>query len=234
MRRLLQLVLFLLFRTLARLEVSGQENIPPAGGCLLVGNHLGIIDGPLYFALIPRQDATGLAARKHQGNPLFRWVVEQADGIWISQESSDLHALRAAVEYLQGGGLLGVAPEGTRSPTGQLIAGKPGAAFLAARAGTIVIVPGAVTGTEEALQQLKRLRRPHITMTFGLPFVLPPLDPHRRAEALDENTDEMMCRIAALLPPEYRGVYADHPRLQELLAEDNRQQPAAAPGPVLT
>lgn len=231
MRRLLQLVLIFLFRSLSRLEVRGREHIPPQGGCLLVGNHLGIIDGPLFIAVIPRLDATGLAARKHQDNPLFRWVVEQANGIWISQDSSDLKALRAAAEYLQQGGLLGIAPEGTRSPTGELIEGKPGAAFLAARAGDIPILPTAVTGTEDALQQLFRLRRPRITITFGQTFKLPPLDPKNRAASLEKNTDEMMCRIAALLPPAYRGVYGDHPRLHELLQGDH-QQPARVQDPL--
>lgn len=229
MRRTLQAILMFLFRTLARLEIRHLERLPRTGGTLLVGNHLGIVDGPLYFAVLPRQDSTGLAAKKHQQNPLFRWIVDRAGGIWIEQDSADFHALRAAKEHLQGGGLLGVAPEGTRSPTGQLVQGKPGAAFLAASAGDIPIVPAAITGTANAFTQLLHLHRPHITVTFGEPFHLPPLDRKDREAALQRSTDEMMCRIAALLPPEYRGVYADHPRLRALLGEATEKPPVTSP-----
>jgi len=51
----------------------------------------------------------------------------------------------------------------------------------------------------------------------GKPFKLPPLAPAERNSELRRHTDELMCRIAALLPPHNRGVYANHPRLTELL-----------------
>jgi 1-acyl-sn-glycerol-3-phosphate acyltransferase len=52
---------------------------------------------------------------------------------------------------------------------------------------------------------------------IGQPFILPPLQGQDRDAALQEYTDEIMCRIAVLLPPDYRGVYADHPRLRQLV-----------------
>jgi len=61
------------------------------------------------------------------------------------------------------------------------------------------------------------LRRSQVTGQVGQPFTLPPLKGSDRDAALKLYTDEIMCRIAALLPPGYRGVYAEHPRLQELL-----------------
>jgi 1-acyl-sn-glycerol-3-phosphate acyltransferase len=82
------------------------------------------------------------------------------------------------------------------------------------------ILPTAVTGTEDAVvkARLKRLRRLEVQVRFGAAFLLPArpdLDPRARLQAHD---DEIMCRIAALLPPERRGAYAEHPRLKELLA----------------
>jgi 1-acyl-sn-glycerol-3-phosphate acyltransferase len=65
---------------------------------------------------------------------------------------------------------------------------------------------------------LLRLRRQRVDIAIGRLFALPPLDPDDRAASLRRNTDEIMCRLAALLPPSYRGHYADHPRLRELLA----------------
>jgi 1-acyl-sn-glycerol-3-phosphate acyltransferase len=113
-----------------------------------------------------------------------------------------------------------MAPEGTRSPNGALIEARSGASYLAAKAGT-QILPVAVTGTEDhvVFPNLKRLRRANVVIRVGKPFRLPPLPRQDREAVLQQYTDEMMCRIAALLPPEYRGFYAQHPRLLELLNE---------------
>jgi 1-acyl-sn-glycerol-3-phosphate acyltransferase len=79
----------------------------------------------------------------------------------------------------------------------------------------------AITGTEDKnlFGNFKRLRRSHVTVTAGPAFVLPPLPREHRDETLKRYTDEIMCHIAALLPEQYRGVYADHPRLQEILGQ---------------
>ena len=81
------------------------------------------------------------------------------------------------------------------------------------------VVPVAITGTADPviLGNVKRLRKSNITLTGGKPFILPPLPKTNRDRALKNYTDEIMCQIAALLPERYRGVYANHPRLKELL-----------------
>ncbi len=216
MRRLLRNLLYALFRLLTRLTVEGRDNIPLTGACLLVSNHLGIIDGPLIFCLIRRDDATGLVALDHKSNPVIRFVVETAEGIWIDRHRTDFRALKQARSFLRRGGLLGVAPEGTRSRTHALIEAKPGVAFLADKSSTAVL-PMAVTGSEGALKKMFTLQRPRVTVRVGRPFYLPPLERSDRDGSLQRNTDEIMCRIAALLPPAYRGVYAGHPRLAALL-----------------
>jgi 1-acyl-sn-glycerol-3-phosphate acyltransferase len=122
---------------------------------------------------------------------------------------------------MEEGNLLAISPEGTRSRVGSLIEAKPGATYLATKLNR-PIVPVAITGTEDKiiLGNLKRLRRSHITVTAGPHFTLPPVPREGRDEMLKQYTDEIMCRIAVLLPEKYRGVYAEHPRLKELLAGD--------------
>jgi 1-acyl-sn-glycerol-3-phosphate acyltransferase len=217
-RKTLQDIARFLFRRLSHVEVIGLENVPPRGGLILAANHLGRLDAPLVFAVVERDDVTALVADKYINNPFFNWMVNGVHGIWINRGTADFHALRVARDYLQQGGALGVAPEGTRSHTRALIQAKTGVAYLADKAG-VPVVPVGVTGTEDAASTLFRLRRPHIRIRFGKPFCLQPSERHSRGSSLERNTDEIMCRIAALLPPEYRGVYADHPRLQELLRE---------------
>jgi 1-acyl-sn-glycerol-3-phosphate acyltransferase len=215
-RTLLCTVFGILFRLFTRVKVDGKENLPLNTGYIVASNHLGIIEVPLIYCLLARADVTGLVAKKHQNQPLFRWIIDSLGGIWLNRDEADSRAIRQATDHLKRGGVLGISPEGTRSPTGSLIAAKTGVAYLADRAGT-PIVPTAVTGTWKAIRDILLLRRPRITVRFGEPFILPTVERRERDAGLQRNTDEIMARIAALLPPEYRGVYADHPRLQELL-----------------
>jgi 1-acyl-sn-glycerol-3-phosphate acyltransferase len=175
-----------------------------------------MLEVPLIYCLLDRDDVTGLVAKKHQKNAFFRWIVNTIGGIWLNRDEADTRALRAARDHLKNGGVLGISPEGTRSPTGSLIPAKTGVAFLADQAG-VPILPAAVTGTWKATRKLLTFQRPLFLVRFGQPVILPALDRRDKEESLRRNTDEIMSRIAALLPPEYRGVYRDHPRVKELL-----------------
>ena len=215
MRILLRIFFVFLFRILTRLSVTGIENIPLEGGCILTNNHIGLADGPLVYSLIRRKDATGLVAKKHQNNPPIRWIVNTAQGIWIDRTRPDFQAIKDASAFLRNGGLLGIAPEGTRSKTGGMIEPKPGVSFLASKF-NVPIIPIAITGTEST-KAIFSFQRPIVTVTIGKPFHLPPLERKDRDASLKHNTDEIMCQIAALLPQKYSGVYANHPRLLELV-----------------
>jgi 1-acyl-sn-glycerol-3-phosphate acyltransferase len=119
---------------------------------------------------------------------------------------------------MEQGGVMVIAPEGTRSTTEALQKGKPGVAFLASKSGYPVL-PVALTGTEDrvVLENLMHFRRSYITGTAGELFQVEVPKGRGREQALHKATDEIMCHIAVLLPEKYRGVYADHPRLKELL-----------------
>ncbi len=223
LRALIRSIVRLLFRLLSRLDVQGVENIPATGPGILAANHLGRLDLALAFIVVDRTDISCLVADKYQKNLLLRPLVNALHGIWINREQADFRALRQALDYIKGGGMLGIAPEGTRSKTGALMPAKTGVAYLAARAG-VSIVPAGIWGTETAITQLFHLRRPLIHIQFGQPFRLPPLERGDRSAGLEENTDEIMCHIAALLPPAYRGVYAKHPQLNEILMTATRPQ----------
>jgi 1-acyl-sn-glycerol-3-phosphate acyltransferase len=205
-------ILFFLF---TRVRVEGEEYLPGETGFIAAANHLSVIEVPLVYCLINRDDVTGLVAKKHQKNAFFRWLINLMDGIWLNRREIDTRAVRAAREHLKSGGVLGIAPEGTRSKTGALIEPKTGVAFLADQA-QVPIVPVAVAGTWQITSQILTLKRPVISVRFGKPFTLPPVDRKNRDRDLKQNTDEIMCQIAALLPPGLRGVYSDHPRVKEL------------------
>ena len=128
---------------------------------------------------------------------------------------------------MRNGGILGIAPEGTRSTSGGLMEAKTGVAYLADKAG-VPVVPVAITGTDRLFKAWGKLQRPQVTVRIGEPFRLPPLERKSRATPqeresrgaqLQENTEEIMLRIAAMLPEEYRGVYAGDPRLEAYLSK---------------
>jgi 1-acyl-sn-glycerol-3-phosphate acyltransferase len=216
MRAFLRSIFRFLFWLLTNTNITGMENIPESGASILTINHLGILDAPLVFILLERNDATGLVGLTHQKNLILRWLVNLMDGIWIDRENPDVQALKEARSYLKKGWILGIAPEGTRSDTHALIEGKPGVAFLADKI-QAVIVPIGISGTEGGLRRMFSFQKPKFNVSVGEPFRLAPLDRKNRDASLQQNTDEIMCRIAALLPPRYRGVYTRHPRLKELM-----------------
>jgi 1-acyl-sn-glycerol-3-phosphate acyltransferase len=138
--------------------------------------------------------------------------------VFIDRYNPDIKAMRKLIRLIEEGNLLAISPEGTRSRVGSLIEAKPGVTYLATKLNR-PIVPVAITGTEDKaiLGNLKRLKRSHITITAGPHFTLPPVPRENRDETLKKYTDEIMCRIAVLLPEKYRGVYAEHSRLKELI-----------------
>lgn len=206
-----------MMKLIARIEVRGLEHLPQ-GNAIIAANHLGRLDTAVLMAVIDREDIIMPIAEKYKNHPIFGALGRAANGIWLNRFEADYSALRQILERMERGGLLVIAPEGTRSKTEALQEGKMGVAFLAAKSGYPVI-PVAVTGTEDRLivQNLKRLRRSRITATAGEPFTIEIPKGKGREEAMRKATDEIMCRIGAMLPEKYRGVYADHPRLKELL-----------------
>ena len=215
---LIRFLIRLLAPVVMRLEVFGKENLPASGAYIAAANHLGVLDSLLVYYLLERQDIILIIAEKHSKYTFVRWLVRSLDAIYIDRYNADMAVMRKVLKRLRKGGVLVIAPEGTRSQTGALLEGRQGASFLAAKTG-VPIIPVGATGTQDRLllANLKRLRRTPVTVCIGESFQLPPLSKQDRDAALLADTTEIMCRIAVLLPPEYRGFYADHPRLHELL-----------------
>jgi 1-acyl-sn-glycerol-3-phosphate acyltransferase len=216
----LRFLIRILFNLIARFELRGKENVPVTGGMILAANHIGILDILLVYYGIDRTDLFIPVAEKWEKTGGIRWLGKHLNFIFIDRYNPDLRAMRRMIALMEEGKCMVISPEGTRSRIGSLLEGKPGVAYLAARSG-FPVIPIAITGTEDKviLGNLKRLRKSTITLTGGKPFIVPPL-PHRdRDSALQKATDEIMCQIAVMLPERYRGVYAEHPRLKELLAD---------------
>jgi 1-acyl-sn-glycerol-3-phosphate acyltransferase len=201
LRGLVKLVTFFTMRT----TIRGLENFPKRGPALIVINHLGDADAVLLGASIPTTiDGMGKIELNDERivGPIFR-----AYGvIWVHRGRPDRRALRAALDALAEGRMLGLAPEGRQSLIGGLEEGNEGAAFLAMKSGA-PIVPIAMTGTENEniYGHLKQWKRAPVTLTVGKPFHL--LEQADRQKMLQEGTRQIMQSLADLLPESYRGNY---------------------------
>ncbi|HID62713.1 MAG TPA: 1-acyl-sn-glycerol-3-phosphate acyltransferase [Anaerolineae bacterium] len=203
--RIVKMIISLIFRLLARIEIVGVENVPQEGPYIVICNHLSRFDPPLLLIALPAR-MTVLAANKYRDHPLFGPFLSSMGAIYVRRGEVDRQALRACLNALKGGGIIGMAPEGTRSSTGALQEGRTGVAYLASRAG-VPILPVAITGTEKIPASLKRFRRGQVKVVIGETFTLPVTERKARGKQLKEFTELIMRRLADLLPEEYRGVY---------------------------
>lgn len=217
-REKLQQILYFVFEKITKTRFYGLENVPPTGGLIVATNHMSRIDIPLLFTTPVRPEITALVANKYATFPGMNWILNTAGAIYLDREQADFTAFRNAVNLIKSGVAMGIAPEGTRSKTGELQEGKPGLILLAMRSG-VPIVPVGLSGTDTAFKRLFTFRKPRMTARYGKPYHIPEIDRNNREQQLQEVTTEIMCRIAALLPARYWGFYQNHPRLLELVTE---------------
>ncbi|MCX7911448.1 MAG: 1-acyl-sn-glycerol-3-phosphate acyltransferase [Dehalococcoidales bacterium] len=189
-------------------EIKGRENVPREKPVLIIANHLHLADPPVLAASIPVK-CVFMAKQELWQHWWPRFWVENFGAFPIRRGMNDIRAFRIAERWLGEGFSLVIFPEGARSNTGALKKARPGAALIAMRLG-IPVLPVGISGTEK-LNHLGRclIRRPCITVNIGRPFHPPPYRTRPTRNELEEFTEEMMRRIASLLPPQYRGVYDD-------------------------
>jgi len=217
--RIIRAIIRLLTKLIANIEVHGLEKLPE-GNVIVAANHLGRMDTAVLLYVLEREDIIMAIAEKYKNHPLFGPMGRSVNAIWLNRFEADFSALRQILERMKSGGLFVIAPEGTRSKTEALQQGKMGVVFLASKSG-YPVMPVSVTGTEDhgILENLKHFRRSKIVVRAGELMTIEVPKGKDREKAMRDITDEIMCQIGALLPESYRGVYADHPRLKELLAQ---------------
>jgi 1-acyl-sn-glycerol-3-phosphate acyltransferase len=218
-RNLIRWLLRILLDLIAKVEIRGYDNVPDTGAFVIATNHIGMLDSCMLFYALNRWDVFIPVAEKWEESAFLRWLGRYFNFVFIDRFNPDLKAMRKIIGLMQSGNILVIAPEGTRSRIGSMNEGKPGVSYLAAKLNR-PIVPVGIAGTEDkvVIDNLKHFRRSHIFVTAGKAFSLPPLPTKDRDVALKQFTDEIMCRIAVLIPEKYRGVYSKHPRLMELLS----------------
>jgi 1-acyl-sn-glycerol-3-phosphate acyltransferase len=185
--------------------VYGLENLPNEGPGLVVSNHLGDADVVLFLAVSP-VDLEAVTKAEIYSFPVIGFLFGMYGVIWVHRGHPDRRALRAVLQGLQEGRLIGIAPEARESLTGSLEEGTGGAAYLALKA-DVPVIPVTFTGTENrrVVENIKRFRRTEVTVTIGQPFKLDQIPDWK--QAVEIGTEKVMNTLSQQLPPEYRGVY---------------------------
>lgn len=218
---ILRWIIRLLFPLAAKIELIGLENLPKQGGFVIASNHLGRLDTAVLFYAVDRRDIILPTAEKYKHHWFFGPVIRGLGGLFIDRFNPDISAVREVIKRMKNGSLLVIAPEGTRSRTEAMQEGKPGVVFFAAQA-RVPVVPAGLAGTEDRTikQNLFGFRRSHIVVRVGQPYEIKIDKSQGREAGLQQATDDLMCRIAALVPEKYRGVYTSHPMLAQYLPGD--------------
>jgi len=209
-----RVVIHLLIFPLAGWEVKGRANVPERGPVLVVCNHLHIADPPIVAASLPLKSVFMAKEELFRGR-WSRFWVENFGAFSVSRGGADREAIRRAEDWLEKGVSLIMFPEGGRSPNARMQPALPGAALIALHSG-VPILPVSITGTEN-LKKLKLktilwcvFHRPKITVTIGLPFQPQTVQGILPKDRRHDLMNDMMGKIAALLPPQYRGAYGEN------------------------
>ena len=200
-------------RLALRPKVEGLEHVPATGGAVLAGNHLSVADEYIMGSVIPRHIAFWAKSEYFNGTGLSGWgmktLMNGLGAIEVNRAGgrAALTALDAAIPALQSGDLVGVYPEGTRSPDGRLYRGRTGAARLALLA-EVPIVPVGVIGTEnvQPIGSKNPKLGTKVTIKFGKPIDV--TGRSMDSGSLRAITDELMEAIQALTGQEYVPRYA--------------------------
>ena len=198
-----------LFRVLARIRITGSENVPRGKPYVVAMNHVSIYDPPFVAAFWPEEleiiGAIDVFGKPGQGQLLRLYGV-----IPVHRGDYDRALLTKIISILKSGRPLLIAPEGARSHDTAMRRARPGIAYIVEKTGVPVLPVGLIGTTEDFWQRARRGEKPPLEMRIGKPVTLPPItaagtDKHA---ARQQNADLVMSYLAGLLPEEYRGAYA--------------------------
>ncbi len=179
---------------LGRIEAGGLDNVPSAGPVILAMNHRALMDGPLIFGVFDRPVAC--LVKREAFVPVVRSVLVAAGQLSVRRGAIDPAPVRASLQILRAGGVVGVFPEGARGD-GRVARAYPGVGYLAVRTGATV-VPVACHGSETLLRSVQR-RAVRLVVGAPIPFEAAPerVPLNRRVSA--GATEQIRAALAALV-----------------------------------
>lgn len=197
-----------LTKVLCKVDGSELNKVPFQGPLIVVSNHINFLEVPVLYTHLQPRKMTGFAKAETWKNPALGLLFNLWGAIPIKRGEADAIAIRFALDALNQGKILAIAPEGTRSKNGRLQQGHPGIILLAQKS-KAPILPLVYYGGEKIRDNLYRLKRTDFHIRVGKMFNLSFQDDFIRREVRNLMVDEIMYQLAILLPNEYRGYYSD-------------------------
>ena len=197
-----------IFTLLCRVDDAQLERVPLKGPLILVANHVNFLEVPVIYTHLYPRPLSGLVKADNWEHYWARKFFEFGNSIPIHRGEIDFKAFRLAKAALKAERIVAIAPEGTRSNNGRLQQGRSGVVLLALRSGA-PLQPVVYYGGEKFRENVKHLRRTDFHIVTGSPFRLNPERAGLGRDVRGKITAEIMYQLAALLPPAYRGFYAD-------------------------
>jgi 1-acyl-sn-glycerol-3-phosphate acyltransferase len=210
LRPLLKTLFRAIFHGLARVSVTGRQNIPYGKPYVAAMNHVSIVDPPFVAAFWPESleiiGAADVFEKPGQGQLLRLYGV-----VPVHRGDYDRSLFTKIISMIRSGHPLLIAPEGARSHEPAMRRAKPGIAYVIEQTNAPVLPVGLVGTTQDFWQQARRGQKPPLEMHIGKPITLPPITVKgtEKHAARQRNADLVMSYLAGLLPEEYRGVYAE-------------------------
>ncbi|MBO8170674.1 MAG: 1-acyl-sn-glycerol-3-phosphate acyltransferase [Bacillaceae bacterium] len=185
-------VFYHLFRIIFRLDVVGASRVPKKGSVVLCANHISNLDPILLGIGVPHRQIRFMAKEELFKVPVVSYFVRNFGAFPVKRGMNDRRALKTALEVLKQGHVLGIFPEGTRSKTGELKKGLPGAALFALRTDALVI-PVAIIGPYRLFGRLK--------IVYGEPLDLSEYKNQEKSgsQTVREATERIMESIQQLI-----------------------------------
>lgn len=232
---LFKVLLSPLLRGFFRIKVTGVERVPATGPVIIASNHQAFCDSLFIPLVVPRR-VTFVAKADYFKSWKTRWFFSSIGQIPMERGGgkASMQSLNEALRLLQGGGALGIYPEGTRSPDERLHRGRTGVARLVVGA-HCVVVPVGILGTREIQPIGKKMLRPFKTVDirFGEPidFCARYADRLEDRLVLRQITDELMFEISELSGQAYVDRYASRRPAAPAVAPDGLKPAPAAASP---
>lgn len=192
---------------ICRIQADELSAVPTRGPLILVTNHVNFLDAPVLYTQLQPRPVTGFAKLETWDNPVIGGLFSIGGAIPLKRGSADVQAIQRGLEALRQGKIVTITPEGTRSGDGCLRRGHPGVVTLALHSGA-PLLPVAFYGLEMYRRNLRRLKRTDFYFRVGRQFSIDTGGKATNQALRRAITDEIMCQLALLLPPEYRGAYA--------------------------
>jgi 1-acyl-sn-glycerol-3-phosphate acyltransferase len=193
---------------LCRIDDAALAQVPRRGPLILVTNHVNILEVPIIYTHLWPRPIHGMVLGSRWRHPFIRFILDATDSVPLYRGEPNFEGLRKGIELLKQGRILIISPEGTRSGHGRLQNAFPGFIPLALPTGA-PLLPVAYFGSENWQANIRRLHRTDFHIEVGKPFKLDAGGVRIDQAVRQQMVDEVMYQVARLLPPQYRGIYAD-------------------------